>query len=96
MRGRMEPVLFTLTSQKREWLATRESLIAGNIANANAPGHISKDIIPFSDVLSRTGLSLASTSPAHLGIESPGISYGSKNSAASFEVTGSGNNVDLE
>jgi flagellar basal-body rod protein FlgB len=49
-----------LAAQKAEWLATRQAVLAQNIANANTPGYRAKDISPFEE--SMKGLSLASSS----------------------------------
>ena len=48
----MQPIqLFELASRQAEWLATRQCVVAGNIANANTPGFKAKDVTPFQAVL---------------------------------------------
>ena len=64
----MEPVnLFDLASKQAEWLAVRQTAVAGNIANANTPGYTANDVEPFEKVLDRTAVTLASTQAGHLG-----------------------------
>ena len=48
----MESVnLFALATEKSRWLAARQATVAGNVANANTPGYVAKDIQPFDKVL---------------------------------------------
>ena len=64
----MEPVtLFDLASKQAEWLAVRQSSVAGNIANANTPGYTATDVVPFEKVLDQTSVSLRATQSGHLG-----------------------------
>jgi flagellar basal-body rod protein FlgB len=64
----MEPVsLFDLATRQSQWLAVRQSAIAGNIANANTPGYTAKDVEPFEKVLDRAAVSLQATQAGHLG-----------------------------
>ena len=47
-----EPVnLFDLAARQAQWLAARQAAVAGNIANANTPGYVAKDVQPFAEVL---------------------------------------------
>lgn len=57
--------LFELASRQAEWLSVRQSLISGNIANANTPGFRAKDVAAFDAVLQNTQLPLRSTNPMH-------------------------------
>ncbi|MGV8938407.1 MAG: flagellar basal body rod protein FlgB [Allorhizobium sp.] len=62
----MQPIqLFALASRQAEWLAVRQEVIAGNIANANTPKYRAKDVTPFSAVLEGTEVQMARTNPAH-------------------------------
>ena len=64
----MGPVnLFDLASRQSQWLAVRQSSIAGNIANASTPGYTATDVEPFEKVLDRSLVSLRATQAAHLG-----------------------------
>lgn len=65
----MNPIqLFELASKQAEWLQVRQQVVAGNIANANTPKYLAKDITPFSAVLDKTVItqSLATTHPGHM------------------------------
>jgi len=93
----MGPVhLFSLISQRNEWLSVKQSLVAGNVANANTPGYKAKDVIPFEAVLSRANLEQSMTQAGHLrhGASSVEDSQGAK--AADGMVLHSGNSVSLE
>jgi flagellar basal-body rod protein FlgC len=64
----MEPVnLFDLATRQSQWLAVRQTAIAGNVANANTPGYLAHDVEPFERVLERTAVSLNATQEGHLG-----------------------------
>lgn len=64
-----DPVnLFDLASRQARWLAARQAAVAGNIANANTPGFVAKDVAPFADVLKGmkpAQVSMAATSSGH-------------------------------
>lgn len=62
----MQPIqFFELASRQAEWLSVRQSVVAGNIANANTPGYKAKDVTPFQSVLENTGIRMAATNPMH-------------------------------
>jgi flagellar basal-body rod protein FlgB len=87
--------LFALASRQAEWLSTRQSLISGNIANANTPGFRAKDVTAFDAVLQNTQLPMKATSPLHF-TESPTQSYvveSEVNEGSAAQL--SGNSVDL-
>lgn len=87
--------LFELASRQAEWLSTRQSLISGNIANANTPGFRAKDVTAFDAVLQNTQLPMKATSPLHF-TESPTESYvveSEVNEGSAAQL--SGNSVDL-
>ena len=42
---------FQLASRRMEWLSSRQSVIAENIANANTPGYAGRDVQSFDDFL---------------------------------------------
>ncbi|MCZ8180032.1 MAG: flagellar basal body rod protein FlgB [Rhizobium sp.] len=65
----MNPIqLFELASRQAEWLSVRQQVVATNIANANTPKYLAKDITPFSAVLEKTGTvqGMAVTQPGHM------------------------------
>ncbi|MBA3448737.1 MAG: flagellar basal body rod protein FlgB [Pseudaminobacter sp.] len=64
----MQPVnLFDLASQQSQWLAVRQSAIAGNVANVNTPGYGANDVEPFENVLDKTRVTLSATQSTHFG-----------------------------
>ena len=64
----MNPIqLFELASSQAKWLSVRQSVVAGNIANANTPGYVAKEVEPFETVLAAQGNNrMAATHPGHI------------------------------
>ena len=58
--------LFEVASRQAEWLSVRQSVVSGNIANANTPGFRARDVSPFEAVLQNTNLPMAATNPMHI------------------------------
>ena len=92
----MQPIqLFELASRQAEWLQIRQSVVSGNIANANTPAYKAQDVAPFDQVLDNTRIPMAVTNPMHF-TDAPGDTYvvnsGVDKGAASQL---SGNSVDL-
>jgi flagellar basal-body rod protein FlgB len=58
--------LFDLVDRRLQWLDRRQAVLAQNIANANTPGYVSKDLAPFTAALAQAAPVLATTNPAHL------------------------------
>ncbi|AWI87318.1 flagellar basal body rod protein FlgB [Methylobacterium sp. DM1] len=88
--------LFDLASQHARYLATRQATIAGNVANANTPGYKARDVVPFAQVLARTGLDMSSTSGAHLEAQGNRIPVREGASTGNWEVLESSSAVSLE
>lgn len=88
--------LFDLASQHARYLATRQATIAGNVANANTPGYKARDVVPFAQVLARTGLEMSSTSGAHLETQGNRIPVREGASTGNWEVLESSSAVSLE
>ncbi len=55
--------LFDLAARQAQWLSVRQATVAGNVANANTPDFRARDVQPFADVLDKTQLTMAATSP---------------------------------
>lgn len=94
----MRPIhLFDLASQHNSWLATRQTLMAGNIANVNTPGYRALDLEPFEAVLESTRLEMAVTEVGHM-MPAPATASASTEieGEESWEVYHSGSNVSLE
>lgn len=85
--------LLGLAERRLAWLEKRQSVLAGNVANADTPGYVAKDVSPFQGVLqNQMAVTLAQTEPGHLS---------GKNGTAHAAATGgnisiSGNEVKLE
>lgn len=94
----MRPIhLFDITSQHNQWLASRQSVIASNIANANTPGYQARDLKPFEEILSATRLEMAATKAGHIQPESPtSAASAERHLASTWDVTHSGNSVTME
>jgi flagellar basal-body rod protein FlgB len=87
--------LFDLASQHARYLAVRQATIAGNVANANTAGFKARDVVPFAQVLARTGLDMASTATAHLEPQGSRIPIRTQ-SAGDWDVLESSSGVSLE
>jgi flagellar basal-body rod protein FlgB len=93
----LEPIrLFELATQQSRWLSARQAVIAENVANANTPGYVAKDLQPFSAIIDQTALQMSTTSPGHIGINPADMRVSSGEKAPTWEVTESGNSVGLE
>jgi flagellar basal-body rod protein FlgB len=88
--------LFQLASQRTQWLSTRQSLIAGNVANANTPEYRAQDLKPFAAVLAQTAITMATTNPAHLTPEESALDPERQTDADTADPTISGNSVNLQ
>ena len=93
----MDPIhLFDLAGRQARWLSTDQSVISSNVANASTPGYRAKTLQPFSDVLDKTELQLASTSPNHLAADPAQADTAAVADQDPWETTESGNSVSLE
>ena len=45
--------LFDLAERRLAWIDRRQGLLAQNIANANTPGYMAKDLVPFAQTLAK-------------------------------------------
>ena len=88
--------LFALASQRTQWLSTRQSLIADNVANANTPGYQARDLPPFSAVLDHTQVSMATTDPAHMTPTQSDFDPARPEDEDGANATLSGNSVNLQ
>jgi flagellar basal-body rod protein FlgB len=58
--------LFDLAERKLAWVDKRQGLLAQNIANANSPGYVAKDLQPFAKLLAQSMPDMAVTNAAHM------------------------------
>ncbi|WP_394886660.1 flagellar basal body rod protein FlgB [Mesorhizobium sp. AaZ16] len=93
----MQPVnLFDLASQQSQWLAVRQSAIAGNVANVNTPGYGAFDVEPFEKVLDNTRVALNATHEGHLSGGATEAGYAVRQGEQEISAMPSGNTVVLE
>jgi flagellar basal-body rod protein FlgB len=89
--------LFDITSQHNQWLSSRQSVIAGNIANANTPAYKAADLRPFAEIMAATKLELAATRKGHQLPDSPlNAASAERQPGSTWDVVHSGNSVSME
>lgn len=88
--------LFALATENAKWLHARQSLVAGNVANANTPGYRAVDMKPFAAFLDKAGEVLATTNPAHLSLASFEAGNARPTQSDASDASLSGNSVSLE
>ncbi|WP_230533104.1 flagellar basal body rod protein FlgB [Microvirga roseola] len=88
--------LFDLASRQSQWLAVRQSTIAGNIANANTPGYKARDVEPFADVLDKTKLAMVGTRSGHITMDGRQVEGTKVKKSETWDTVYSGNSVSLE
>lgn len=99
--------LFKALDQKMSWLNERQKVLAQNIANANTPGYVSKDLkkVSFQQHLSNSSQTggnssatvMRATRPGHLNGLGGTSNFEIKQEQSEFlESTPDGNTVDLE
>jgi flagellar basal-body rod protein FlgB len=94
----MQPIqLFELASKQAEWLSVRQELVANNIANANTPKYVAKDVTPFAAVLSQASSGMARTNSKHISDNTVSEDFSVIDASLSDEdgVKESGNTVSL-
>lgn len=92
----MQPIqLFALASKQAHWLTVRQSVVAGNIANANTPSYAARDVAPFEAVLQETNMRMAATQPGHFTEDPIRNSVSAVDNLDGVDILPSGNSVDL-
>lgn len=87
--------LFALADQRLAWVDARQSLLAQNIANADTPKWLARDLQPFTAALQQANVTLVRTDAAHLAPpEGAGSTFGAD--AAVSERSPDGNSVTLD
>ena len=88
--------LFNIVSRHNNWLAVRQTAVAGNIANANTPGFRAQDVQPF-EMAARAGAPGDGGDAARTSVvRSAGCAGHGTAPRGPWEITHSGNNVSLE
>ncbi|MBE7202689.1 MAG: flagellar basal body rod protein FlgB [Parafilimonas terrae] len=86
--------LFDLASLHGRYLSVRQSAIAGNVANANTQGYQARDVVPFDQVLARTGTEMTVTSQSHFLTSSLGVP--TRKDQTGWDVLETSSSVSLE
>jgi flagellar basal-body rod protein FlgB len=88
--------LMNLATQKADWLVTRQSILAQNVANANTPRYHAKDIVPFESFLDDAQLAMTVSNERHINVSTDALERPKMEQDPTGESTYSGNNVSLE
>ncbi len=88
---------FALASKRLDWLAARQKVISENVANANTPDFLAKDVAGFETMLAGTQSGVATTNARHISTGSGG-NGGPRvmTDVAAWERSIDGNTVVLE
>jgi flagellar basal-body rod protein FlgB len=94
--------LLSMLRERMTWLEARQNVLSQNVANADTPGFVARDLVPqdFEKLLQGEGVSpfhvmLAATDPGHIAITPASAEYGSKDTP-DVEQGLNGNSVSLE
>ncbi len=89
----------TLAKSRMDWIARRQEVLSENIANANTPKYVPRDLTPynFKEALKQTlpHVEMKVTSPLHIKAEVPD-SVNVVSSKRTYESAPDGNAVILE
>jgi flagellar basal-body rod protein FlgB len=88
--------LHALAAQRVNYLSSRQTLVAGNVANANTPGFKAQDLKPFSATLHETAMTMAVTNAAHMTPTAQELDPPRARENDNGFGSVSGNSVDLE
>lgn len=95
--------IFSMMKERMHWLADRQRVIAENVANADTPNYVARDLAEpdFGEMMRQRSstqvLSAANTDPFHINANgSGGSSSGALVRRPDFETTPTGNSVVLE
>ena len=85
--------LLGLAERRLKWLEGRQSVLAGNVANADTPNYVAKDVAPFQGVLeSQMAVVLAETEPGHMA----GMGGSTRANPSGGSTSVDGNRVQIE
>jgi flagellar basal-body rod protein FlgB len=92
--------LFSLLRERMTWLHQRQDLLSQNVANADTPGYVARDLkdLDFEKALNRSNnpAPIMTTNPRHIAL-SPAISDKFEDrEAPDQEANPNGNSVSLE
>ncbi len=92
--------LFAMLRQRMSWLHQRQDLLSQNVANADTPGYVARDlkVLNFDDAMksATSGGTMMTTNARHIAM-SPSTATSFDNQAApDVEASPNGNSVSLE
>ncbi len=94
--------LLSMLRERMSWLEARQNTLSQNVANADTPGFVARDLVPqdFESILRGAvrnpfHVALAATDSGHIAITPASAEYGSKD-APDVEQSLNGNSVSLE
>lgn len=93
--------IFQAMGEKLQWQQTRQGLLSENVANAESPGFVGKDLRTFNleeqmRNRSRATLTTSTTSLKHYSVSARPMPAFNSEVESGFEVTPEGNSVGLE
>ena len=91
--------LFEALAKRMTWLGDRQTVLAENVANADTPGYVARDLKPpdFKTLLgaqSQKQVNLVTTQPGHIGIQRTAASMAEPETGEDRSING--NAVSLE
>jgi len=87
--------LSAVMTQRMNFLVERQGVVAGNIANANTPKYLSRDLVETGKSAGSSGFAMAMTNAQHLGHGGNGKIEGKITEDARF-IQHNGNSVRLD
>jgi flagellar basal-body rod protein FlgB len=94
--------LMSMLRERMSWLESRQNVLSQNVANADTPGFVARDLVPqdFESLLKNSGpspfhVALAGSNAHHIGVTSASNDYSSKETP-DVEESLNGNSVSLE
>ncbi|NNU17406.1 flagellar basal body rod protein FlgB [Parvularcula sp. ZS-1/3] len=89
--------LFTTMTNKMDYLTTRHTLLAQNVANADTPGYKAQDLKNFTEALRTVKpAGMLATHGRHMIAELGNTTFREDNAVGGWETAPSGNQVTLE
>lgn len=88
--------IFAIASQHNQWLSSRQSVLAENIANANTPGYKAQDLEPFAAGLGLGKLDVSATHSEHFQLLDHASAATGVRETAALQSLHSGSTVRLE
>lgn len=92
--------LLAMLRQRMNWLHQRQDVLSQNVANADTPGYVARDLKPldFEQVLSNTrnGATLVTTNARHIALTPSHTTQFENRDSPDQEASPNGNSVSLE